>query len=156
MLNGIEVGLWERKLHPILCSVYFDIEQLETYFQSLLQQNISGIIFAPLKGAGYLENNQKIIKMLRDKHIPIVLLDRYIPGMLINSVVSDNRQGSKELTKHLRPRNYGIEKPLHSSIAASFSTPSGKSQHCNSTCHAQHCLNHSAHAKYIRFRYYGL
>lgn len=101
MLHGIEDKLWEYRLHPILCSVYFDIEKVEAYFQSLLQRDVAGVIFAPLKGPGYVDNNKKIIAMLTERQIPVVLLDRYIPDLLVNSVVSDNRQGSKELTKRL-------------------------------------------------------
>ncbi len=101
ILKGIEDKLWENKLHTILCNAYHDIQKLEAYFYSLLRQNVAGAIFAPARGIGYFENNRRIIDMLTEHHIPYVLVDRYIPGLCVNAVVSNNHQGSKDLTKSL-------------------------------------------------------
>jgi DNA-binding LacI/PurR family transcriptional regulator len=106
MLKGIEDKLWENKLHTILCNASFNVEKVEAYFQSLLERDVAGVIFTPVKGAGYRENNLRIMDMLTGKHIPHVLLDRYIPDYLVNSVVSDNRQSSKQLTKHLLEKGH--------------------------------------------------
>jgi DNA-binding LacI/PurR family transcriptional regulator len=101
MLRGIEDKLWEHGLHTILCTTLFDIEKVTAYFQSLLQKDIAGVIFAPVRGADCRENNKRILDMLATRRIPYVLLDRYIPGLLVNSVASNNHQGSKELTQRL-------------------------------------------------------
>jgi GntR family transcriptional regulator of arabinose operon len=106
ILKGIEDKLWENKLHTILCNAYHDIEKLEAYFHSLLQQNVAGVIFAPARGIGYFENNCRIIDMLTENHIPYVLVDRYIPGLCLNAVVSNNHQGSKDLTKALLEKGH--------------------------------------------------
>jgi len=101
ILHGIEDRLWDDKFHPILCSAYFGLEKLEAYCQSLLTQNVAGVILAPVKGNNYIENNKRLAALLAAHKIPLVLLDRYIPQMLLNSVVSDNRQASAELTRRL-------------------------------------------------------
>ena len=97
MLKGIEDQLWQHGLHPILCSTYSDIEKIETYFQALLQRDVAGVIFTPIKGSSGYQENQRIIEMLTERQIPYVLLDRYIPDCFVNAVVSNNRYASKEL-----------------------------------------------------------
>ncbi len=100
MLKGIEEKLWEHRLHPILCNVHSDYEKVENYFQSLLKGAVAGVIFAPVRGSEY-PDSEHIVNRLWERRIPCVLLDRYIPGLLINSVHSDNHQASKDLTKTL-------------------------------------------------------
>ncbi|MCP4402486.1 MAG: GntR family transcriptional regulator [bacterium] len=100
MLKGIEDKLWEHRLHPILCNVHSNYEKVENYFQSMLNGAVAGVIFAPVRGSQYL-NSRHIVNLLQERRIPCVLLDRYIPGLLINSVHSDNLQASKELTRTL-------------------------------------------------------
>lgn len=97
MLKGIEEKLWEHRLHPILCNVHSNYEKVENYFQSLLKGAVAGVIFAPVRGSQYLDS-EHIINLLQERRIPCVLLDRYVPGVFINSVHSDNLQASKELT----------------------------------------------------------
>jgi len=106
IVKGIEDKLWEDKLHVILGNVYSDPEKVEAYFQSLLQSNLAGLIFAPIQGAGYQAMNQNIIDRLTERHVPYVLIDRYLPNCLYNSVVSNNRQASKELTKLLLAKGH--------------------------------------------------
>ncbi len=101
VFKGIEDRLWQDKLHITLANLYSDPEKAEVYFRSLLQGDIVGIIFAPVRGAGYSKINQNIITLLTEAHIPYVLLDRYLPDCLYNSVVSNNRQASGELTRLL-------------------------------------------------------
>lgn len=100
MLKGIEDKLWEYRLHPILCNVHSNFEKVEDYFHSLLKGTVAGVIFAPVRGSDYV-NSTQIVNMLRERHVPCVLLDRYIPKLAISSVVSDNHQASKELTQTL-------------------------------------------------------
>lgn len=102
MLKGIEDKLWEDKLHLILGNMYSDSKKMEAYFQSLLQSNnVAGVIFAPVRGIDYRESNQRLITLFTERHVPYILLDRYIPNYLFSSVVSDNYQASKELTTRL-------------------------------------------------------
>lgn len=101
IFKGIEDRLWQDKLHLTLGNLYSDPEKAEAYFRSLLQGDIVGAIFAPVRGIRYRENNQTIIDLLVERHIPYVLIDRYLPGDLYNSVVSNNRQTSGELTRLL-------------------------------------------------------
>jgi DNA-binding LacI/PurR family transcriptional regulator len=106
ILKGIEDKLWENKFHTILCNAYHDVEKIEAYFHSLVQRHVEGVIFTPVKGHEYIENNRRIIQMLTENHVPCVLVDRYIPGLFLNRVVSDNLQRSKEVTKLLLEKGH--------------------------------------------------
>ncbi|GAK54076.1 transcriptional regulator, GntR family with LacI sensor [Candidatus Moduliflexus flocculans] len=106
IFKGIEDKLWENKLHSILGNVYFDPEKAESYLQSLLQNNIAGVITVPMICEGYQENNRRVLNLLKEKNIPSVLVDRYLPNFDIPSVVSNNRQASKEMAERLFARGH--------------------------------------------------
>ena len=106
ILKGIEDKLWENKLHTILCNAYSDVEKVEAYINSLVEQPVAGVIFSPVIGAEYYENNCRIMKLLDSHRIPYVMVDRYLPGVFLNAVVSDNRQGSKDLTRSLLAKGH--------------------------------------------------
>ncbi|GAK55396.1 transcriptional regulator, GntR family with LacI sensor [Candidatus Vecturithrix granuli] len=106
ILKGIEDKLWENKLHTILCNASHDVEKVEAYFRSLVQQQVAGVIFTPSRGPDYIENNRRILNMLTEHQIPYVLVDRYIQGLCSNAVVSNNHQGSQDLTTHLLERGH--------------------------------------------------
>ncbi|MCP4401621.1 MAG: GntR family transcriptional regulator [bacterium] len=101
ILKGVEDTLWENKLHTIICNAYYDVEKVEAYMYSLIEQNVAGVIFTPVVGTEYLENNRRIVRLLDGHRIPYVMVDRYLPGLFLNAVVSDNLQGSKDLTTSL-------------------------------------------------------
>ncbi len=106
ILKGIEDKLWENKLHTILCNAYYDVDKVEEYISSLIAQRVAGMIFSPVIGPEYIENNRRIIQMLTEHHVPYVLVDRYIPGLFLNAVVSNNIQGSKVLTETLLQKGH--------------------------------------------------
>ena len=107
VFKGIEDTLWRDKVHVILGNLYSDSEKIEEYFQSLIQSNhLIGIIFAPVRGDGYQERNRKIIDLLHERRMPYILLDRYLPGQLYSSVVSNNWQASKDLITMLIRRGH--------------------------------------------------
>jgi GntR family transcriptional regulator, arabinose operon transcriptional repressor len=97
MLKGIEDQLWQHGLHPILCSTYSDVAKIEAYFQALLQRDVAGVIFTPVKGVSGSQENQRILKLLAERQIPFVLIDRYIPECFVHTVISNNYYASKEL-----------------------------------------------------------
>jgi DNA-binding LacI/PurR family transcriptional regulator len=101
MLRGIEDFLWEKRYHTIICNAERNITKVEQYFASLLENQIAGVIFAPVIDRGYVENNSRIIKLLESNKVAYVLIDRYVPGVLTNFVVSDHRESVKYITRHL-------------------------------------------------------
>ncbi|MCP4400673.1 MAG: GntR family transcriptional regulator [bacterium] len=101
ILRGIEDYLWDRKYHAVVCNIDRNFDKIEQYFHSLLQQQIAGVIFSPVIDRGYVENNTKIISLLKNNNLPFVLIDRYVPDILTNYVVPGHREGSRQLTEQL-------------------------------------------------------
>lgn len=65
------------------------------------KRSVAGIIFMPLQyNKGHLEN-YRIIDDIVSKNIPLVLVDRYIKGLFIDYITSDNENGAYQATKHL-------------------------------------------------------
>lgn len=106
ILKGIDDKLWENKLHTVLCNSYSNVEKVEEYIHSLAEQNVAGVIFSPIVKPKYIEDNRRIIHLLDTKRIPYVMVDRYVPGFFLNAVVSDNHQGSKDLTRSLLAKGH--------------------------------------------------
>ena len=61
----------------------------------LLKRQVDGFIIAPA------ENSEEQINYLNEENIPFVLIDRYFPEIITNSVATDNYQASFEATSHL-------------------------------------------------------
>lgn len=101
ILRGIEDYLWGRKYHAIVCNIDRDFQKIEQYFHSLLQQQVAGVVFSPVIDYGYVENNTKIITLLRNNNLPFVLIDRYIPDVLTNYVIPSHRESSRQVTERL-------------------------------------------------------
>lgn len=55
----------------------------------------------------------------------------------------------QRMTWRPAPRNYGVEKSLSGPVAATFSSPSGYSQHCHSSCHDNHGNCYPTHPFHI-------
>ena len=101
ILRGIEDYLWEKKYHTLICNSDRDFKKIEQYFESLVQQQVAGVIFSPVIDEGYVENNVKILRLLDRFRLPFVLIDRYIPGYFTNYVVTSHRESSKQLIRQV-------------------------------------------------------
>lgn len=64
---------------------------------SLLRDNIRGIIYYP----SYSSENFELIKKLAIEHYPIVIIDKSIHDIEIDTVLCDNYKASYEMTKYL-------------------------------------------------------
>jgi DNA-binding LacI/PurR family transcriptional regulator len=101
ILRGIEDYLWKKRYHTIICNADRDFSKVEEYFHSFDYGKVDGIIFAPVIDKGYQERNGSILMMLKDKKIPYVLVDRYVPGIQSNYVISDDMESARLLTRSL-------------------------------------------------------
>lgn len=106
IFRGIEDYLWSKKIHTVICDVDRDFQKVEEYFFSLLKQNISGVVFAPVIDIGYQEKNKNLLSILDKAKIPYVLIDRYIPGILTNYVGTNHYESSKQMTKYLLSKGF--------------------------------------------------
>lgn len=93
--RGVEDICNIHGLNLILCNTDEQNEKLENYIRLLLQRQTDGFLIVP---TGYDSN---MIESVTSNHVPIVLLDRVLPGSHIPAIISDNKNGAYRLTEHL-------------------------------------------------------
>jgi DNA-binding LacI/PurR family transcriptional regulator len=101
LLRGIEDYLWEKKYHTIICNADRDFDKVEAYFHSFDYGKVDGIIFSPVIDQGYREKNGEILQLLKQKRMPYILVDRFIPGIQSSFVISDDFESARLLTDSL-------------------------------------------------------
>ena len=75
-------------------------ENMARQVEKLLGKGVDGIIAVPC------DNSQNIIKSLADRQIPLVLIDRYIPGLRTDYVCLNNFLAAANATAHLIDSGY--------------------------------------------------
>lgn len=65
--------------------------------QRALDTGADGVVLYPMEG----HSNTDLLAELRDRHVPIVMVDRYRPGLSDDVVTADNYAVGRELTDHL-------------------------------------------------------
>lgn len=93
--RGVEDTASEAGFHVILCNTDESETKQETYIETLVQKRVDGMLLVP---AG--SHSQPIV-YLRQQGVPVVVLDRSLPGLQVDSVRSDSRGGACELTRLL-------------------------------------------------------
>src|SRR5690606_9996910 len=68
--------------------------------QLFRDRHVDGYIITPSEGIS------DTIQSLLNSHLPVVLFDRYIPGLQTNYVVSDNVKGAYDATAHLAQQGF--------------------------------------------------
>jgi len=91
----IERQAYDAGYHIIYCSMNNDGQKAKELIQMFMDRQVDGFIITPSEG---LEDT---IANIRQNNIPVVLFDRYIPTVDTHYVVSDNKKGAYEATKHL-------------------------------------------------------
>ncbi len=79
----------------------------EDMLSVLINKGVDGLILS----TSFKDRGQ--MRKLRDSNIPFVLIDRYVPGVKTNHVVSDNYQGAFDMTEHLLSLGYTKTALLH-------------------------------------------
>lgn len=71
----------------------------EFHADRFIEHDVSGIIF--VSTAAPDEKNRMLVEKLLHKNIHVIVVDRQIPGLEIDTVTTDNFRGAYEITKHL-------------------------------------------------------
>ena len=93
--RGVEDAASKTGFNVILCNTDESEEKQQKYLDTLAQKRVDGILLVP---AG---SSSEPIDFLNQQEIPIVLLDRWLPGIRVNSVRCDSKGGAYELTRLL-------------------------------------------------------
>lgn len=81
----------------LLAHSYEDPEPERRAIEMILSRRVNGIVVAPAKG----QYNLELLEDIRNRRIPLILLDRYFVDRSFYSVTSDDVEGSYSLVRHL-------------------------------------------------------
>ena len=95
VVRGIEDVANENGFNLILCNTDEEEKKEKDYLRILQGKQVDGFIIASAGG------DSTHIKNLVKKNIPVVLLDRKLEGLHIDSVAVNNIEGSYKATSHL-------------------------------------------------------
>lgn len=97
IFKGIEISLEEEMAHLVLKGARE--QNLETFFESLKEDNVDGIILL-----GVMQD--ELILKIKSFKIPMVLVDYMNPEINVDSMVVDNVEGAKKIVEHLISLNH--------------------------------------------------
>jgi len=97
MLRGIESYIDKKKYDYdiIIGNTNYDLKKEEITARDFFNKRVDGLIVAPG------ENKVDHIQFLIEQGIPVVFIDRNIPGLASDVVFVDNQGGSRKMTEHL-------------------------------------------------------
>jgi GntR family transcriptional regulator of arabinose operon len=102
ILLGVESILKEKGYHLIFCNSEGDFSKENQLLQSLESTRMSGYIIQPV----YAEANDRSLIRLASKGARIVLIDRNIPGIQVDVVLSNHFEGGQQVVRHLIDQGY--------------------------------------------------
>ncbi len=95
LAHAIEQELFQRGYQTLICSTAENIEHEARYISMLLSQRVDGVIVASAFGS------TEHFEALREAHIPIVAIDRELPGIAAEAVMADHEEGGRLMARHL-------------------------------------------------------
>lgn len=99
-VQAVFQAAWERDYAVMVCSMEHRHQAESSYIRSLLQSGVKGLIFF----GGSMENDQQIIRAA--KRVPVVLGDRRMSNVPIDSVGTDNQDAMRRLVGRLARAGY--------------------------------------------------
>lgn len=96
----IEAKAYSKGYRIIYCSTDNQPEKTVELIQLFRDRHVDGYIITPSEGV------RDTIDSLLNSQLPLVLFDRYIPGLNTNYVITDNVKGAYDATAHLAQHGY--------------------------------------------------
>ncbi|WHY86030.1 GntR family transcriptional regulator [Neobacillus novalis] len=97
LFRAIEKRSSENNYNLVIKRTYGDEDLEKKAINSLVKIGVKGMIIYPVQGVHY---NSELIRLVLEKY-PLVLVDRYLKGIPASSVSINNKEATKEVTKHL-------------------------------------------------------
>lgn len=94
--RGIEDVSFEQDYSVILCNSDGDLAKELLYTNVLAEKRVDGILFVAVSGV-----TTDHLLPLQARKMPVVVVDRDVPGAAFDSVLVDNAQGGRLATQHL-------------------------------------------------------
>lgn len=95
MVRAVEDIAHHNNMHIFLCNTDEDPEKEIRYLDTLLDENVAGIIFSPTPSK--IEHFEHILA----HGVPIVFIDRRVKGAEVDTVLSNNEETAELLTDHM-------------------------------------------------------
>ncbi len=92
---ALEKTLFASDYRTLICSSEEDAVKEAAYIDILLRQRVDGVVLVPTG------RSAETVNRLLQARIPVVLIDRDLPGLPINRVLSDNHGGAYAGVQHL-------------------------------------------------------
>jgi LacI family transcriptional regulator len=93
--RGVEDVAQANGYSTILCNTDESEEKQEQYLQMLLRRRIDGILLVPASSSA------APIELIQKQGIPVVVVDRTIPAVDVDTVRADSEKGAYQLAKYL-------------------------------------------------------
>lgn len=99
LVRGVEDVAQSSAYSVVLCNSDEDPDKEANYVTVALAEQMAGVIISP---SGQAEGVQRLI----EAGTPVVVIDREVPGVTVDSVLVDNEHGAAEATAHLLAGGY--------------------------------------------------
>jgi len=101
LLRGVDDATHELNYNVAFGSSDEDPLRATQQIERMADEGVVGFIIVPLAGENYRQINEQLFEQIRAKGLPFVLLDCYVEGSGVDTVVSDNFDGAYRATQHL-------------------------------------------------------
>ncbi len=95
MVRGVEDAASDAGFNVILCNTDESEVEQEKYLNVVLQKRVDGVLLVPVR------STRETVQSIRSQNVPLVVLDRHIPGVDVDSVRCDSEGGAVALVKLL-------------------------------------------------------
>ena len=95
--RGVEDICFGHNYNVILCNSNRSLEREIAYTKLLISKQVDGILFV----GAWIGNQYDHLKEARKQGIPVVIVDRFAPGMDLDQVITDNELGGWLATSNL-------------------------------------------------------
>ncbi len=102
ILLGVESILRDRGYHLIFCNSEGDLSKENQLIQNLEIDKMAGYIVQPV----YAQSNDRTLFNVVSKGTRVVFIDRNIPGVQADSVMSNHFEGGRQVVRHLIDQGY--------------------------------------------------
>ncbi len=93
--RGVEDVANRQGFSVILCNTDEREAKQEEYVAVLLRKRVDGFLLVPTTAA------TNSVQMIQRQSVPVVILDRYVPDLAVDTVRGDTRGAAYQLTEHL-------------------------------------------------------
>jgi LacI family transcriptional regulator len=93
--RGIEAAAFGRDYRVVLCNTEGEERRERVYMELLGKRQVDGLLYVPAS-----DHPDPLRDLLREG-LPVVLVDRDLPGVSVDTVLTDKRRGAYLATRHL-------------------------------------------------------